>query len=170
MNPFEEWGLRESFPSDRTRPPKAVFSNASCAIWRSVLLEVPFDEKLKSSEDLVWRMKFESDEIAYVPEATVFHSHPINFRYWAQRFERDAAATIVMRYEYGIINPYLRRYATFTGALQDFLGACWYRLSFCVAEGYFRFIPLVPFFEATRVRSVVRGLRNGQAQIQSNYD
>src|SRR5579884_2024710 len=36
VNPFEEWGLREAFPSDRNREPKAVFSNANCAIWRKV--------------------------------------------------------------------------------------------------------------------------------------
>jgi rhamnosyltransferase len=162
MNPFEEWGLREAFPADRGQPPRASFSNASCAVWRAVLLAVPFDEKLTSSEDLVWRMKFESDEVAYVPEASVFHSHPINLRYWAQRFERDGVATIAMQRQYGIVNPYVQKDASLTASARGFLAGCWHRFSYCISEGYFRFLPLVPLFEAIRVLSITRGLRQGK--------
>lgn len=162
MNPFEEWGLREAFPPDRKQSPRASFSNASCAVWRAVLVDVPFDETLTSSEDLVWRMKFEPNEVAYVPEASVFHSHPINLRYWAQRFERDGVATVAMQRQYGILNPYVQRDASLTTSVRGFLAGCWHRLSFCMFEGYFRFLPLVPLFEAVRVWSIARGLRRGK--------
>lgn len=162
MNPFEEWGLREAFPPDRKQSPRAAsFSNASCAVWRTVLLDVPFDETLASSEDFVWRLKFESNQIAYVPEASVLHSHPINLRYWAQRFERDGIATMAMQRQYGIVNPYVQRDASLTSSVRGFLAGCWHRFSFCISEGYFRSLPLVPLFEAVRVWSIARGLRRG---------
>jgi len=162
MNPFEESGLHEAFPQDREQPPRASFSNASCAVWRVVLLAAPFDEKLTSSEDLVWRMKFEPEEVAYVPEASVFHSHPIDLRYWAQRFERDGIATTTMQRDYGIFNPYVQADTSFVGSVRSFLRGCSHRFSYFISEGYFRFLPLVPLFEAVRVWSIARGLRRGK--------
>jgi rhamnosyltransferase len=163
VNPFEEPGLHLAFPADRSQQPLALFSNANCAARRTALLRNPFDETLTSSEDLVWRLTFQPDEIIYVPEASVYHSHPINFRYWAQRFERDGMATMVMQRRYGIINPYLGRNDTFALAARDFFRSCCGRSFFFLLKGHFRFIPLVPFFEAVRVWSMARGLRRGKA-------
>ena len=170
MNPFEEPGLLSGFPTDRLLPTGALFSNANCAIWRRTLLSNPFDETLTSSEDLVWRMKFKAEQILYVPDASVYHSHGINFRYWARRFERDGVATIEMQRRYGIINPYIPRSADLSTAAQEFVAGCMHRWLFFVSQGYFRFIPIVPFFEAVRAWSIARGLRRGQAQIQSHSD
>jgi glycosyltransferase involved in cell wall biosynthesis len=163
VNPFEEPGLRVAFPADGIKPPLALFSNANCAAWRTVLLINPFDETLTSSEDLVWRMQFQPDQILYVPEASVYHSHPINLKYWAQRFERDGVATMAMQRQYGIINPYICRNDSFTAAARDFFRSCCGRSLFFIRRGYFRFLPLVPFFEAVRVWSMARGLRRGRA-------
>jgi len=165
VNPFEESGLHLAFPADLSRRPGALFSNANCAVWRTALLNNPFDEKLTFSEDLVWRMQFKPDRILYVPEASVYHSHPINFKYWAQRFETDGIATIAMQRRYGVINPYVRRNDSFTAAARDFFRSCCGRSLFFILQGYFRFLPLVPFFEGVRVWSMARGLRKGQAQI-----
>jgi rhamnosyltransferase len=163
VNPFEELGLQLAFPADKLQRPNALFSNANCAVWRTALLSKPFDERLTFSEDLVWRMQFKPDQILYVPEASVYHSHPINFKYWAQRFETDGMATIAMQRQYGIINPYVRRNDNFVAATRDFLGSCRERSLFFIFRGYFRFLPLVPFFEAVRVWSMARGLRRGKA-------
>jgi rhamnosyltransferase len=163
VNPFEEAGLHVAFPSDRTQPPRALFSNANCAVWRTALVSNPFDETLTFSEDLVWRMQFEPDHILYVPGASVYHSHPINFRYWAQRFEDDGVATIAMERRYGIINPYVPRSANFVETARAFVINSMHQFSFFVFQGYFRFVPLVPFFEAVRVWSIARGLRRGKA-------
>jgi rhamnosyltransferase len=163
VNPFEELGLQLAFPADKLQRPNALFSNANCAVWRTALLSKPFDERLTFSEDLVWRMQFKPDQILYVPEASVYHSHPINFKYWAQRFETDGMATIAMQRQYGIINPYVRRNDNFMAATRDFLGSCRERSLFFILQGYFRFLLLVPFFEAVRVWSMARGLRRGKA-------
>jgi rhamnosyltransferase len=163
VNPFEEAGLQFAFPSDRTQQPAALFSNANCAIWRTALLSNPFDETLTFSEDLVWRMQFNEGQILYVPEASVYHSHPIDFRYWSQRFENDGVATIAMERRYGIINPYVPNSTDFTHAARELVKGCVRQFYFFAFQGYFRFVPLVPFFEAVRVWSLARGLRRGKA-------
>jgi len=163
LNPFEEAGLQFAFPSDRSQKPAALFSNANCAVWRTALLSNPFDETLTFSEDLVWRMRFKPEQILYVPEASVYHSHPIDFRYWSQRFENDGLATITMRSRYGIINPYVPKYTSFFHATREFASGCKRQFYFFLFRGYFRFVPLVPFFEVVRVYSLARGLRRGKA-------
>jgi len=162
MNPFEEPGLQHAFPPNRMNRPLALFSNANCAIWQPVLIRNPFDETLMSSEDLVWRMQFESEQILYVPEASVYHSHPINFRYWRRRFESDGLATMEMQRRYGIINPYVPRYANFGQAARAFVSNCTSLSTLFLFQGYFRLIPLVPFFEAVRAWSITQGLRRGK--------
>jgi glycosyltransferase involved in cell wall biosynthesis len=162
MNPFEEPGLQAAFPADRIRRPGALFSNANCAIWRKVLLSHPFDEIIAFSEDLVWRVQFQLDEVRYVPEASVYHSHPINFRYWAQRFENSGVSTIEMQRRYGIINPYVSKSEGFAQAVRAFVTGCIDSCFFFIFQGYLSFIPLVPFFEGLRVWSLTRGLRRGK--------
>ena len=166
INPFEETALLSGFPADRSNPAGALFSNANCAIWRQTLLNDPFDEELTSSEDLVWRMKFRSDQILYVPEASVYHSHPINLRYWAQRFERDGVAAVEMQRRYGIINPYVPRGQSLAALARGFVAGCTRWSLYFVLEGYFRFIPLVPIFEAVRAWSTARGFRRGKMITQ----
>jgi rhamnosyltransferase len=162
MNPFEETVLEGDFPADRLQAPHALFSNANCAIWRSVLENNPFDEDLKSSEDLVWRMRFAPEQIFYAPDASVYHSHPINWRYWAQRYERDGDATVEMQRRHGIINPYILRNGSLAKTAKEFLVICVNRWISFALEGYFRFIPLVPFFEITRVWFTARGIRRAK--------
>ena len=162
MNPFEEPGLQVAFPADRIQRPGALFSNANCAVLRNVLLNNPFDETLAFSEDLVWRVQFQLDEVRYIPEASVYHSHPIELRYWAQRFESSGVATIEMQRRYGIINPYIPRIETLRQAARGFVAGCMHWSFFFVFQGYFRFLPLVPFFEALRMWSTARGFRRGR--------
>ena len=162
INPFEEPGLQFLFPTDRVERPGALFSNANCAIWRTALLDHPFDEKLTFSEDLVWRMQFDPGQIRYISEASVYHSHSLNLRYWARRFENSGAATSEMRRRYGIINPYFLSSAKFSEVARGFLSGCiQWSISFGF-QGYFRFIPFVPLFEGVRAWSTMRGLRRGK--------
>lgn len=164
VNPFEEQGLCQAFPVNGSRPPLALFSNANCAIWRSALEGHPFDEQITFAEDLVWRLQFGTREIQYVPMASVYHSHPLDLKYWAHRFESDGLATVRMLREYGITNPYTRQKDDLRTTLHDFLWGCRHRTRFLLSEGYYRFLAVMPFFEATRAFCFSRGLRKGRAR------
>ena len=164
VNPFEEQGLRAAFPTNGSQPTFALFSNANCAIWRSVLEKHPFDEQITFAEDLVWRLQFDARDIQYVPMASVYHSHPLALKYWAHRFELDGIATVRMFREYGIINPYTRQSDDLTTTVRDFLEGCRQHIKFFLFHGYYRFLPAIPFFEATRTFFFSRGLRKGRSE------
>jgi len=63
------------------------FSMACSAVRRCVWNEVPFDEKLKYSEDIAWSWQIRQKglQIRYVPEARVYHSHNYTNQQWRKR-------------------------------------------------------------------------------------
>ncbi|MCZ7625571.1 MAG: glycosyltransferase family 2 protein [Candidatus Methylomirabilis sp.] len=80
LNPFEEMELNRIFPSDHADGPSVIFSAANCAISREVVVRFPFDESAPGAEDYIWRRLLpESHHVLYVPEASVYHSHPCRF-------------------------------------------------------------------------------------------
>jgi glycosyltransferase involved in cell wall biosynthesis len=165
VNPFEESSLLSAFPPDSNYTPAALFSNANCAIQREVLEEHPFDEELEFAEDLVWCSHFETDLILYTPKASVYHTHPLVFRYWARRFRQDGAATVRMRHRYGIVNPYVGNFGGFKTAVRKFLGGCLHQFRFFRAKKYYKFIPLIAAFEAMRVFCFSSGVREGHRKL-----
>jgi rhamnosyltransferase len=168
LNPLEEQELLSAFPDDYSRRPAAFFSNANCAIWRSVLEGRPFDETVTSSEDLIWSLGFPSDQILYVPDASVYHSHPLEFGYWSRRFERDGIATVQMRRNLQITNPYIKENLSLTSVVRAFLGGCYRRSRFLVSRAYFSYLPVVPLFELMRLHSFALGFRKGEAAFRVN--
>ena len=73
------------------------FSLASSATWRRNLVEVPFDEKIRYSEDVEWawrnsRRGKDPVKIVYCPDARVEHSHNYTLRQLAKRFRGEGAA------------------------------------------------------------------------------
>lgn len=87
LNPLEEMELFDWF-SDKN--PTCLFSNANCAIKKDILYQFPFDENILSGEDRLWVLKLPKGiKIKYVPSASVFHSHPLSWKYWTRRFFRD---------------------------------------------------------------------------------
>ena len=73
------------------------FSLASSAAWRRLLLESPFDETIRYSEDVEWawrnsRRERDPVEIVYCPRARVEHSHNYTLRELARRFRGEGAS------------------------------------------------------------------------------
>jgi rhamnosyltransferase len=161
-NPFEEGGLYNAFPADTTRSPAALFSNANCAIRRHVLEARPFDEALEFAEDLVWRLQFKSQQICYVPSASVYHTHPLNLRYWSHRFRSDAIATLRMKQTYGIDNPYVNFHTGRYSTVRDVLAGAVHQFRYFRSRQYYRLMPMIPLFEGMRVLSFARGLHEGR--------
>lgn len=167
INPFEEGGLHNAFPADKSRPPAALFSNANCAIWRHVLEATPFDEALEFAEDLVWRLQFKPGEIRYVPTASVYHTHPLNLRYWSNRFRTDAIATLRMKATYGIDNPYVKIHRGMYSVVRSLLAGMLHHFRHFCAKRYYRMIPMIPLFEGMRVISSTRGMREGHRLVKN---
>ena len=69
------------------------FSLASSATWRRLLLETPFDEEIRYSEDVAWTWRNrEHVKTAYCPLARVKHSHDYTLRELARRFRGEGSA------------------------------------------------------------------------------
>ena len=73
------------------------FSLASSATRRALLLETPFDESIRYSEDVEWawrnsRRERDPVRILYRPAARVEHSHNYTLRELAKRFRGEGAA------------------------------------------------------------------------------
>ena len=73
------------------------FSLASSATWRQNLVETPFDEEIRYSEDVewTWRNAHRADDpvkVVYCPDARVEHSHNYTLRELAKRFRGEGAA------------------------------------------------------------------------------
>lgn len=89
LNPFEEMELKEWF-SSKNIPPKVIFSNANCCIKKKILYQFPFDEKIPFGEDRLWALSIPKNlKILYVPNASVYHSHPFKWKYWLKRWYLD---------------------------------------------------------------------------------
>ncbi len=73
------------------------FSLASAATRRELILETPFDETIRYSEDVAWawrasRRPTRPVRIAYCPDARVEHSHNYSLRELARRFRGEGEA------------------------------------------------------------------------------
>ena len=67
------------------------FSLATSAAWKQDLLDHPFDERIRYSEDVEWAHRREM-RIVYVPEARVEHSHNYTLAELSRRFFGEGAA------------------------------------------------------------------------------
>ena len=92
INPIEEFELGIFFPEDNL-PPKAIFSNANCAVRKEILEKYPFNEEIVYGEDFLWRNKLPADiGVVYAPDAKVYHSHSSSLYYWAVHHEKIGTA------------------------------------------------------------------------------
>ena len=75
--PSQARDLATWFPASSTLDAAQRFSNANACVRRSVWERHPFDENIKSTEDLLWARQVLADGycIVYAPEATTFHTH-----------------------------------------------------------------------------------------------
>jgi glycosyltransferase involved in cell wall biosynthesis len=97
VNPIEAITTRRNFPG--AAPAAVRFSNANGALRRASVLERPFDEEIPIAEDHLWACGLRPEErIVYVPDAVVYHSHPMTAEHWRARF-----------YAHGLAAEYARR-------------------------------------------------------------
>ena len=162
VNPFEEVELEALFPSDPTRDPLAIFSCANCAIRREILLRLPFDEDAPGAEDFLWRKLLpERYRVVYVPNASVYHSHPLSVQLWAKRFYRHGQRVPFLLWIYGIEYGVIPRFPL-ASYLKYSLRVASQEYRYCRDKRYLFHLLLIPLFEALRVFSYWRGLRAGK--------
>ncbi|MGH7369322.1 MAG: glycosyltransferase family 2 protein [Candidatus Methylomirabilaceae bacterium] len=163
INPFEELELHEIFPRDLNRPCMSIFSNSNCAIKRDLLLRYPFDEQIPFAEDFLWR-KFlpEAYKTVYVPEATVFHSHPLSLRFWAKRFRAAGECVQYLDRRYGISYAWGNPHDNLGRLSKNWMAMMKREFGYFVAHGYYRFIIMIPLYEFIRTFFYMRGLKRGR--------
>lgn len=133
------------------------FSLASSATWKRLLLEAPFDETIRYSEDVEWawrnsRRGRDPVEIVYCPRARVEHSHNYTLRELAVRFRGEGASDRII---FGDRPPFARELA---GAARETLRD-WAWLARRTRD--WREIPYAPARRLVQRLSHWRGTRNG---------
>jgi glycosyltransferase involved in cell wall biosynthesis len=155
VNPVEEFELGIFFPVEDA--PKAVFSNANCAIRKEILQRHPFDEEITYGEDFLWWNKLPvGTGVVYATDAPVYHSHCGSLRYWAAHHERVGMASAYMQKVQGVNNFYRRKGSW----LRQILTRLPY-LAFFLKQGYFKAFFTFPALEVTRSIFYLKGLRKG---------
>jgi glycosyltransferase involved in cell wall biosynthesis len=164
LNPFEAVDLERMFPADgRSTGGPRPFSNANCAVRRDFLRAHPFDETIPIMEDALWALdRGPGERVVYVPEATVFHSHPLRLRYWRARYYQHGLAHRYIRARRGIdLLPERSRGPV--GRLGHHLAEA-RRLGPALArQGRWWHLAAYPVFAAARELALRRGLREGRA-------
>ena len=84
------------------------FSLATSAVWKKDLLEHPFDEKIRYSEDVEWAHRRKM-RIVYAPDARVEHSHNYSFAQLKRRFYGEGRADAEI---FGEVPPLWRELAS----------------------------------------------------------
>ena len=92
---------------------KFFFSLASSATWRQNLLDVPFDEEIRYSEDVEWtwrnsRREKDPVKVVYCPDSRVEHSHNYTVCELARRFRGEGIADRII---FGARPSFLREFA-----------------------------------------------------------
>lgn len=166
VNPYEEMELEWTFPSDSSQSPLAIFSSANCAIRREILLQFPFDEAAPFAEDYIWRRKLpEEYRVVYVPVASVYHSHPLNIRFWAARFRANGQLVPFLFHTHGMEYPGTPSQFPLSGYLRYSFRTARREYRYCRDKGYLLYLALIPLFEAFRVFCFWRGLRAGVRRV-----
>ena len=157
VNPIEEFELGIFFPKNNL-PPKAIFSNANCAIRKEILEKYPFDEEIAYGEDFLWRNKLPIGiNVVYAANAKVYHSHSGSLDYWAVHQERLGMATRYLQKVKGIRDFYGRR----GNWLMKILSRLRYMVFF-LRQGYFKACFTFSALEIIRSIFYIRGLRRGE--------
>lgn len=163
VNPFEALELEWLFPPDPSCSPLAIFSCANCAIRREALLRFPFDEDIPGAEDYLWtRLLPEGYRVIYVPNASVYHSHPLSLRFWAQRYHRHGKRFPIMLFSHGLEFGGDRR-SPIRSYLKWSIRVAFQEYRYCREKGYLAYLPLIPLHAVLRVVAYSNGLRKGLA-------
>jgi glycosyltransferase involved in cell wall biosynthesis len=172
VNPFEEHSLLGAFVPDENGRIGPPFSNANCAIRKEIWKHYPFDEKASFGEDFIWsRMLPRAHEIKYVPDATVYHTHPLRLKYWTKRSYDNGLFVQYLKHVYGLQycwgtsnNASVPALSTAMHVL-SLLGRrtwrCLKMLGFLIQNGYLKFIPVFPIYVVLEQYYYRRGMVDG---------
>ena len=160
LNPFEERSLITNFGDNG----RAHFSNANCAIRKAIWTKYPFDEKASFAEDLIWSKMLPSEyKIKYVPDAAVYHSHPLSFDYWAKRYYYTGLVTQYVEHVYGFKYPgQERNYNSKYDGVKNVVGTVWSYFIFFLRRGYLRYIPAFPVYLILKYYYLNKGIKQGK--------
>lgn len=137
------------------------FSLASSAVKRELILRHPFREDIQYSEDIEWswRMKILGNQIQYVPEAEVEHSHNYNFKGLAKRFFGEGKAEAAIYEDYYQSHPQERSrdYSYFRSVLLSALAESFRDVHYLLLKGRLGWIPVAPIYRFIQRNYVFRG-------------
>ena len=93
--PSEARDLETWFPNEWLDVPDR-FSNGNASLRREAWEQIPFDENVSGSEDIIWAKQVMGlgYQIMYVPTAAVYHSHSISPKYAFERRFRETKALV----------------------------------------------------------------------------
>lgn len=158
INPFEAIERKDVFGDDQrihTEPgDNHAFSNANCAIRRSVWASHKFDEELTYAEDRAWATDVlgAGHDIVYVPEAAVSHTHEFALRDVYDRARNSTLAGLRLRNDRNDAAAMLR----------DLLDVPLYGASMTyqlTIQGNYHYVPwALPFAAARRAGQIVAKL------------
>jgi len=155
VDPFEAIELEYLwFPAGDGRPRESLsFSDASCAIRRTIWDKIKFDETLLLCEDGEWAMRVRKagGKIIYNPVSMVFHSHPLKletiyFRWFTRCY---SAKQFDRRTRDG--QPLYLVYKTLLFSFLD--------LRYLLREGMWGKVWKIPFYEMVRQGAGYQGAR-----------
>ncbi len=172
LNPFEERVLIAAFALDDNGAIGAPFSNSNCAIRKQTWERYPFDEKATFAEDYIWSQVLPNEyRIKYVPEAAVYHSHPLKLQHWAKRAYDNGVFVQYLENVYGLkyrwgVSP--SDTASTRSSCMEWsyrVGRhgvrCYRTLRFLVENGYLKFIPVFPIYWVLEQYCYKKGLAHG---------
>lgn len=160
LNPFEERSLIANFGYNG----EAHFSNANSAIRKMIWKEHPFDEKAVFAEDYIWSKLLPSKhKVKYVPDAAVYHSHPLTLRYWTKRYYYTGLVTQYMEHVYGLKYPLQKRnYKGKCAITKNILRTAWDYFVFLPTHNYLLYIPIFPMFFILKYLYIYKGVKQGK--------
>jgi glycosyltransferase involved in cell wall biosynthesis len=165
VNPIEE----QSRISNFGHYGKAPFSNSNCAIKKNILMKYPFDDKATFAEDFIWSQVLPPQyTIAYVPEAAVYHSHPLSLKFWAKRYYDTGVLLIYLKYFYTFAyhwpwqNQRLKDNYSIMGKFLKVAKSYYDVTVFLLRNGYFRYIPVHIGFSVLKAYYLYKGIKQGE--------
>jgi len=172
LNPFEERSLMAVFKPDHKGVIGAPFSNANCAIRKDIWERYPFDEKASFAEDFIWsQMLPKEHKIKYVPEAAVYHTHPLHFKFWSRRSYDNGVFVQYLEHVYGLqykwtakeekASPHSPSWKRFIRAIGRAATSHLKMLAFLMENKYLKFIPMFPIYSVIEQYYFRKGLADG---------
>lgn len=178
LNPFEERQLIAAFTANEAGAVKTPFSNSNCAIRKAVWATYPFDEQASFAEDFIWSQCLPAEHpIQYVSDAMVYHTHPLNFRYWAKRCYENGLFTKYLEHVYGFQYPWIDQQLdgsqavsdTFMSAVRNYAVECFHLMQFLSKNRYFGVVPVLPVYVMLERYYYEKGVSEGK-RLYGSYE